>query len=180
MTDRAIIAPHIETERLILREFRLTDFDDFCAMLSDPEVTKHLGGQIPDRSHNWDKFARVPGFWLLLGFGLWMVEEKASGRIAGNIGFALFERAIDPPLPDVPEGGWVFDKWAHGKGFASEALAAALQWADLNLPNRGYCCIIDPENTASIALAEKFGFEETRRADFRGDETVVFERPANT
>jgi RimJ/RimL family protein N-acetyltransferase len=106
-----------------------------------------------------------------------MIEEKASGRILGNLGFSLFERDIEPPLPDIPEGGWVFDRWAHGKGYASEALTAALAWGDANLPNRGYCCIINPENTASLELAKKFGFAETDRASMRGAETVVLQRP---
>lgn len=178
MAERVIIAPRIETERLILRESRREDFDAYCVMLSDAEVTRHLGGAVPDRSAAWEKFSRTPGFWVLLGYGLWIVEEKASGRLAGNLGFGQFERPIDPPLPDIPEGAWVFDKWAHGKGFASEALAAALDWADSNLPNRGYCCIIDPGNAPSLALAGKFGFAEARRAQFKGEETVVLERSA--
>lgn len=178
MTDRVTIAPRIETERLVLREFRREDFDSFCAMITDPEVTQHMGGAMADRSLAWDKFARNAGFWFLLGYGLWIVEEKASGRIAGNLGFGAFERPIDPPLPDTPEGAWVFDGWAHGKGYASEALAAAFDWADAKLPNHGYCCIIDPENTPSLALAAKFGFKEVRRAQFKGDETIVLERPA--
>ncbi|WP_221892892.1 GNAT family N-acetyltransferase [Parasphingopyxis marina] len=176
MTEQAMIAPRIETERLILREFRREDFDAFCAMLADPGVTRFMGGVL-DRVAAWDKFARVPGYWVLLGFGFWMIEEKASGRILGNLGFSLFERDIQPALPDIPEGGWVFDRAAHGKGFASEALAAALAWGDANLPNRGYCCIIAPENTASLELAKKFGFAETGRASMRGAETVVLERP---
>jgi RimJ/RimL family protein N-acetyltransferase len=176
MTDRPMIAPRIETERLILREFRREDFDAFCAMMTDPEVTRHLGGTL-DRAAAWEKFVRSPGFWVLLGYGLWIVEEKESGRIAGNVGFGHFCRAIDPPLPDIPEGAWVLDKWAHGKGFASEALAAVLDWGDANLPNRGYCCIIAPENAPSIRLANRFGFAETRRAMFHGEETVVLERP---
>jgi RimJ/RimL family protein N-acetyltransferase len=177
MAEQVTIAPRIETERLILREFRREDFDTFCAMLSDPEVTRHMGGAMPDRGPAWEKFARVPGFWVLLGYGLWMVEEKASGRIAGHLGFGQFERPIDPPLPNIPEGAWVFNSWSHGKGYASEALDAAFAWAEANLPNRGYCCIIDPGNLPSLALAKKFGFAEVRRAQLKGDETVVLERP---
>lgn len=179
MTGRAIVAPRIETERLVLRGFQLADFDGFCAMISDPEVTAHMGGVADDRSAAWERFVRIPGFWVLLGYGLWLVEEKASGRMAGALGFGMFERVIDPPLSDIPEGAWVFDKWAHGKGFASEALTAAFEWTDANLPNRGYCCMIHPDNEPSLALAKKFGFEEARRAQFKGDETVVLERPAN-
>ena len=176
MTDRAIIAPRIETERLILRTFRREDFDAFYAMLADPDVGRFVGGVVTDRTAAWEKFTRAPGFWALLGYGMWIVEEKASGRMAGNLGFGDFQRAMEPPLPDAPEGAWVFDKWAHGKGYASEALAAALDWADANLNYPKYSCIISPENAPSLALARKFGFVETRRSQFKDEETVVLER----
>ncbi len=177
MTETVTRAPRIETDRLILRAFELDDFDAFCAMLTDPDVTRYLGGVISDRGPAWEKFARVPGFWVLLGYGIWMIEEKETGRIAGNVGFGQFERGMNPPLPDIPEGAWVCARWAQGKGYASEALGAALQWGDENLPNRGYVCIIDPDNAPSLALARKFGFEEVRRSTYRDQDTVVLERP---
>ena len=62
-------------------------------------------------------------------------------------------------------------------GIAGEAMAAALVWADARLPNTGLVCIIAPENVASLGLARKLGFVETRRAIYKGDETVVLERP---
>lgn len=173
-----MLAPRLETERLILREFRLDDFEPFVAMLGDPVVARHIGGPIVDRATAWDKFARVPGFWALLGYGMWIVEEKASGRIAGNVGFGRFERDIDPPLPEVPEMAWVLDAWAHGRGIGSEAVAAAIEWSEANLAETRYVCIISPDNPASLRLAEKCGFVETRRAPFKDGETVVLERTA--
>lgn len=171
------IAPRLETERLLLREFRAADFETFVAMIADPVVTQHIGGPILDRAMAWEKFVRAPGFWALLSYGMWIVEEKASGRIAGNVGFGNFERAIDPPLPDVPEMAWVLDGWAHGQGFGVEAVSAAITWGDANLPATPYVCIIAPDNPASIRLAKKCGFVETRRSPFNGEETIVLERP---
>ncbi|WP_299326950.1 GNAT family N-acetyltransferase [Parasphingopyxis sp.] len=175
--ERVTIAPRIETDRLILREFRREDFDAYCAMLAQPDVGHFIGGVMTDRTAAWEKFTRAPGFWALLGYGMWIVEEKASGRMAGNIGFGDFQRPMKPPLPDLPEGAWVFDQWAHGKGYASEALAAALDWADTNLNYPKYCCIISPDNEPSITLARKFGFVETRRSLFKDEDILVFERP---
>lgn len=169
-------APRIETDRLVLRAARLDDFEPFRDMVGDPEVTRHLGGPMSDPAQAWEKFVRIPGFWALLGFGLWIVEDKASGRVAGQAGFGLFQRAIDPPLPEIPEGAWVFARWAQGRGFGSEAMAAAFAWADANLPDRGYVCIIAPDNAASLGLARRCGFVETRRAPHRDEETVVLER----
>lgn len=174
-----LIAPRLETDRLILREFRVVDFDTFVAMIADPVVTRHIGGPIADRAAAWDKFARAPGFWALLGYGIWMVEDRASGRIAGNVGFGRFERDIDPPLPDIPEMAWVLDSWAHGRGIGGEAVRAAMAWGDANLPDKGYVAIVAPDNSASLRLAGKCGFVETRRSPYRGEETVVLERPSS-
>lgn len=169
------IAPRLETERLILREFRFEDFEPCLAMVANPRVAEHLGGPTLARDVAWDKFARNAGFWALFGYGLWVVEEKGTGRVAGNVGYGRFERGIG--LPDVPEGAWVLDEWAHGQGIGGEAMAAATTWADANLPDTGYVCIIAPENAPSLALAAKLGFAEFRREGYKGAETVVLERP---
>lgn len=173
-----LTAPRLETERLLLREFRASDFECAYTMSADADVTRHIGGPIIDRALAWEKFLRAPGFWALLGYGMWIVEEKTSGRFAGNVGFGFFERAIDPPLPDVPEMAWMLDGWAHGQGFGGEAVSAAIAWGDANLPAMPYVCIVAPDNPASIRLAQKCGFVETRRAMLKDEETIVFERPA--
>lgn len=176
MSERIFVAPRIETERLILREFRVEDFDAYCAIFANPDVAHFTGGAITDRSAAWEKFARGPGFWALFGYGLWIVEEKGSGRFAGNVGFGQFERGIEPPLPGVPEAAWVLDAWAHGKGFAHEAMSAALAWCDRHIGS-DQVCIISTDNRASLKLADKLGFRETRRAPFKGEPTIVLERP---
>lgn len=169
-------APRLDTERLILRQFRLADFEPFAAMLCNPLVARHIGGPVFDRATAWEKFVRAPGFWALLGHGMWIVEEKDSGRIAGNVGFGRFERDIDPPLPDVPEMAWVLDGWAHGQGIGSEAVGAVIDWGEANLAATRYVCIVAPGNAASLRLAQKNGFVETRRSPYKSEETVVLER----
>lgn len=64
----------------------------------------------------------------------------------------------------------------HGRGFAREAMAAVLDWADANLPGRRIMCMIEPDNIASIRLAETLGFVEIERAEYKGGATVLFER----
>lgn len=169
------VAPCIETERLVLRGFALDDFEACYAMTADPAVYRHLGGAPVDRAAKWEKFLRAPGWWQLLGYGFWIAQDRASGAVLGEIGYGEFRRAIDPPLADMPEMGWIFASTAHGRGLASEALTAVLAWGDAHIPGPVQC-IIDADNAASLRLARRFDFAEVRRAAYARTTVVVLER----
>jgi RimJ/RimL family protein N-acetyltransferase len=111
----------------------------------------------------------------VLGFGYWAVRERASGRFVGDVGMADFKRVMEPPL-DAPESGWALATWAHGRGFATEALRAVLAWGDAHLSSPRTVCIISPENVASIRVADKCGYREAHRTTYKGEPTVVFAR----
>src|SRR6516164_9863847 len=99
----AIEVPVIETERLKLRGHRVDDFARSAAMWADPEVYRYIGGKPHTEEEAWTKLLRYVGHWALLGFGYWVVEEKASGNFAGEIGFADYKRDLRPSLEGVPE-----------------------------------------------------------------------------
>ena len=170
-------APTLETERLILRAHRLEDFSDCAALWADPVVTQFIFGipQTPEES--WSRLLRYAGHWLLLGFGCWVVEEKATGSFLGEVGFADMKRAIDPPLGNTPEAGWVFAPSAHGKGFALEAVQAIHVWGAKNFQTPNSACLIAPENEPSLRLAEKIGYRETARSSYKGTPVIIFYRP---
>jgi RimJ/RimL family protein N-acetyltransferase len=170
--------PTIETDRLILRGQTLADFEASAALWADPDVARHIGGRPSTRDESWGRFQRNIGHWALMGYGLWAVIEKAGGDYIGEIGMADFKRPIDPPLPNVPEFGWVLAPRAWGKGYASEAVAAAIDWSQDHFGPTPLVCIIAPANTASLKVAERAGFVETRRAPYHDAETVVLERAA--
>jgi RimJ/RimL family protein N-acetyltransferase len=167
--------PILETARLRLRGHRLEDFSVCAAMWADPEVTRHFGRTFSEEE-SWVRLLRYVGHWALLGFGYWIVEEKSAGRFVGEVGFADLKRDITPSLGDTPEIGWVLTASAHGKGFATEAARAAIAWGETNFGQRGTTCIIHPENLPSIRVAEKCGYGEVRRATYKGQPTIVFER----
>jgi RimJ/RimL family protein N-acetyltransferase/N-acetylglutamate synthase-like GNAT family acetyltransferase len=167
--------PEFHTERLRLRGHRLDDFDAFAAIWADPVVNRYFGNPLSIED-SWTKFLRYTGHWAMRGFGFWALEEKATGRYAGELGFADFKRGIVPPLPEVPEAGWVLASWAHGKGFATEALRPVLEWIDSRAPRT--VCVIAGDNSASLRVAEKCGFRETGRAVYRDRPVVVFGRTA--
>jgi len=75
----------LETPRPWLRPPRPEDFEPFAAMSTDVEVMKHLGG-VPPRAVAWRNFAGMAGSWSLLGFGMFSLIEKTTGRWLGRVG----------------------------------------------------------------------------------------------
>lgn len=168
--------PVLTTARLTLRAHRAGDFADSLALWSEPAVVRHIGGAASSPEEAWGRLLRYAGLWRLLGHGYWRIGEAASGRFAGEAGLADFKRAIGPPFAGAPEAGWALAPWAWGRGYASEAVAAILAWADTALRAQRTVCLIDPDNAASIRLAGALGYREIGRVDYRDRPSIVMER----
>lgn len=169
-------APYIETARLKMRAHRLDDLDDCVAMWSDPVVVRFIGGKPSTPSRTWLRILEYVGHWSLMGFGYWAIEEKASGSFVGEVGFADFKRDVARSMRNVPELGWALTPRFHGKGYATEAVLAALAWGDAHLTAERTVCMISCENTASIRVAHKGGYREFETTDFGGEPTLFFAR----
>ncbi|TAM28596.1 MAG: N-acetyltransferase [Rhodanobacter sp.] len=170
------LVPVLETERLRLRGHRAEDHEALAAIWADPEVIRYMGGTPSSWQESWMRLLRYPGLWALLGYGFWAIEEKASGRMIGDIGYTDFKREIEPPLDGMPELGWALARDTQGKGYASEALTAVLAWGRAHFGPHRATCIIDPDNAASIRLATKAGFRFSHATTYRDDPTHVFVR----
>jgi RimJ/RimL family protein N-acetyltransferase len=168
--------PVIETDRLILRGHRLDDFKDCAAMWTDPGVVRYIGGKPCSEEEIWARMLRYVGHWRLMGFGYWAIEEKASGEYAGEVGFADFKRDIKPSLKDSPELGWALVSRVHGRGYATEAVRAAVAWGEERFGAAKTACMIHPENLASVRVAEKCGYQEYQRTTYKGQPTILFAR----
>lgn len=171
----AVEVPTLETERLKLRGHRVDDFIQCAAMWADPEVTRYIGGRPYTEEESWARLLRYAGHWSLLGFGYWVVEEKATGNFVGEIGFADYKRDL-PPLRGFPEIGWAFVSQAHGRGYATEAVRAVIAWGDAHFQSAPTACIIDPENLLSIRVAEKCGYRKFQITTYKGHPTIMFVR----
>ncbi|WP_345234947.1 GNAT family N-acetyltransferase [Hymenobacter saemangeumensis] len=172
--------PVLETERLCLRGYQLADLDAYLAIWQAPAFYRYLSPRPMVEEEVWTMMLRSVGHWALQGFGFWAVEEKASGRFIGAVGFADGKRHIEPSIKGVPEIGWVLAAAAHGQGYASEAVAAALAWGDQHFGGARTVCIMDPDNLASRRVAEKFGYREFARTTYKGEPTLMMERPARS
>jgi RimJ/RimL family protein N-acetyltransferase len=171
-----VAAPLLETERLLLRQFRADDLAANNALWCEPDVYRFVAGMPSAMESTWRDILQSIGHWHVMGYGYWAIEEKATGRFIGNIGFGDFRRAIVPDMNDTPEAGWVLMTAYHRKGIGTEALRAMLAWGDANLPHAKTACIISPDNPASIRLARKFGYQEVAQTTYKGDPTLLFHR----
>jgi RimJ/RimL family protein N-acetyltransferase len=176
VTEAFRTAPILETERLKLRGQRLDDFGACAAMWADPIVTRYIGGHPQTEEESWARFLRYVGHWASLGFGYWVIEDKATGRFVGEIGFADYKRNIEPSISGKPEIGWVLIPAAHGRGYATEAARAVVSWGDAHFGPIHTTCLITPENVASIRIAEKCGYRESHRTTYKGESVIVFVR----
>jgi RimJ/RimL family protein N-acetyltransferase len=167
--------PFLETARLILRGFRREDFASVYELWSDPRTVTLMGMKPMTEEDCWAKFLRSFGAWQVNGFGFWAIEEKSSGRFVGEAGFLNAKRAIDPPLP-VPETGWSFSPSVHGRGYATETVAAAIPWGEKHFGRVRFSAIIGHENKSSLKLAHKFGFAEVARTIYKEHPTIVLYR----
>lgn len=166
----------LSTERLTLTPAAVSDLDDLAALWADAEFTRHIMGRGLSGEEVWFRLLRDLGHWQARGHGNWTIRETATGAYVGSVGVLDYRRDIDPPF-DAPELGWGVAPAFQGTGMAREALQAALGWTDARRAEPRTVCMISPENTPSIRLAERVGYRPYGRADYKGAVVELFERP---
>jgi RimJ/RimL family protein N-acetyltransferase len=167
----ALEIPTLETQRLRLRAFRKSDYEDYAALNADPEVLRYLmgSGQEPwDRGRSWRHMAFLMGHWQLGGAGMWAVEHRETGEFVGTAGFAAPEG-----WPGFELAGLLARRF-WGKGYATEAGRAALAYAFTTLEKDHIISLIHPENRASIRAAERIGETLEGRIQHLGREMLCY------
>ena len=164
------------TDRLILRQPASEDHAALAAMHADPAVMRHVGGTPLSAEESWWRVLRTAGHWPLMGYGLFVVEDRASGRFMGLAGFATFRRGLGDRFDAWPEAAWMFVTAAQGRGIAGEAMRAAQTWFDTHIASERTVCIIDPANAPSLRLAERLGYRPTGQATYHGEPIIMLAR----
>jgi RimJ/RimL family protein N-acetyltransferase len=161
----------LETERLLLRPFRNSDHPAYAAMCADPEVMQYLGtGVTQNPMEAWRAMASMLGHWELLGYGMFAAEVKATGELAGRVGF------LDPPGWPGFELGWTLARQHWGKGYAIEGARACLDYAFGPLGRDRVISLIRPANERSIRVAERLGERLAGEVDLLGGKALVYEK----
>ncbi|MEU3553814.1 GNAT family N-acetyltransferase [Streptomyces fragilis] len=163
----------IRTERLVLRASEGRDRAVFVELLASPEVHTYLGGP-RDRGELERELPEVP-------------EQRAGSFVAEldgeMIGCVLLRRATGhrrPAAAGKADLGYLFLPRAWGRGYATEACAAALDWLDGELPGEPVVLTTRSANVASMRLAEKLGFGEVERFEAWDAEQWLGLRPPVT
>jgi RimJ/RimL family protein N-acetyltransferase len=140
----------LRTANLILREPQDSDLEGWAQLDANACATEFIGG-VKTRAEAWMGLATAVGMWRLRGCGLFSVLEASSGRWLGRVGPWFPEGAIGT------EVGWAMLPSEWGKGRATEAAEAAINWAVAHLNWAEVIHCIHAENAASISLAQRLG-----------------------
>jgi RimJ/RimL family protein N-acetyltransferase len=163
-------SPRLETKRLILRLPQESDFDAVASFMASPR-SHFVGGPSEDRFVMWRAFLAVLGHWALRGYGFFTLEHRETGAIVGRAGVVFHEMWPEPEL------GWhLFDDY-EGQGYAFEAALAIRAWAAREHGLGPLISLIAPENTRSIALAERLGARWESDIDLLGTRGGIYRHP---
>ena len=160
MTLGTPAAPTLETPRLRLRGWRPEDFAPYAAMLADDDTARVVTakGRGLTEAEAWHETVWLVGHWQMLGYGMFVVEQRGTGAFLGRVG------PLQPKGWPGFEIAWALVPGARGRGYASEAAWAAIDWSFGRFGVDRIISIIDPRNIVSQRVAERLG---ERRTDER-------------
>lgn len=141
---------HLETERLIFRQWKADDFQKMAMFFSKEENARFVGG-VKNSEDSWRLMATYIGHYELMGYSYLALEERTSGILIGTIGLWNSE-----PWPEPELGYWLLPE-AQGKGFGVEAGIRVKDYALNELKVDSLVSYIDGSNEPSKKLAVKLG-----------------------
>ena len=151
----------VETERLVLRPWRADDLDELAAIYGDPEVMRYiLDGSVRDREQTAVHLEKMTANWAARGFGLFAVEVRETGALAGWAGHAVPE--FLPEVMPAVEIGWRLGRPFWGYGYATEAARAALRFGFVERDLDRVISIRHPDNLRSGRVMDKLGLRFDR------------------
>jgi len=158
-----------ETSRLLLRQFTMDDLAPLAAMHVDPEVGRFIGGiKTPEQTRQ--RLEEWIGEYERYRFSKWAVILRSTGELIGRCGLSLEQ------IDSVSEWelGWTFARAHWGRGYATEAAAAAMQHCFHKLGLRRLISLIDPRNSASARVATRIGMAYERMVQWHDAPTQLY------
>lgn len=163
--------PLLETARLRLRGWRADDIDAIAAFFADEESARFVGG-VCSRRDAWRRLASIAGHWCLRGYGVWALEAKDTGTLAGWCGLWCPDE-----FPEI-ELGWTLMASARRRGLATEAATRAREFAFSTLRLPTLVSYIDADNIPSQQVARRLGAAPDGEVQIQGKTATVWRHPA--
>ncbi len=161
-----MLAPTLQSQRLVLRPMRDDDFAAYEALMASPRAA-YMGGP-HDRRAAWGMFCSDVAGWAIFGHGALMLDHRETGETLGQVGLNA-----GPLFPET-ELGWFLYDGREGAGFATEAAVALRDWAFAQLPLDSLVSYTDAANAASRKVAERMGAIEDADAPRPDPEDIVY------
>jgi RimJ/RimL family protein N-acetyltransferase len=162
------------TERLVLRPVDSGDLEPLQAIWSDSLVMRHMGAGTRDAAQSLKRLQELIEHQSRHGFGKWVAIERATGDLIGYCGIELYEGG-----PDV-ELGFCFARSAWGRGYATEAARAWLNYGFGALGFARVIGVVKPANTASHRVLEKVGMTKAGPIQLAGSDWLLYETRSPT
>lgn len=151
----------IETLRLILRPFSPDDLDEFAAINADPEAMRYIGnGKPQSREQTQIRLNGILNHYQQHGFGLFAMVDKTSGEFVGFCGLQHLDNTSEI------EVGYRLARRFWGRGLATEAARACLQYGFEQLGLERIVAVVQPANAPSKSVAAKIGMKYIKNAHF--------------
>ena len=160
----------LQTERCVLREIKVEDLERLYEIYAEPSITRYMEPLYADREEEKRYTeAYIQNMYGFYGYGIWIVEEKESGRIIGRAGLENREDG-------EAELGYMLAKEAQGRGIACEVCSAVLDYAGEQLGMEEIACYVRTGNEASVRLCEKLGFEWREEREMKGQSYQIYNK----
>lgn len=166
-----LVPLELETNRLILRQFREDDWMDLHQYFVDEVATKFTVGRAFSVGETWRTLSSMVGHWQIRGYGPYAVQDKSSGKVLGTVGFWY---PNDFPGPEIK---WSLARQFWGRGLASEAARKVQQVGLEYLPDIALSSLIHPDNQPSIQLALALGACYEREVELRQQMLHLYRHP---
>jgi ribosomal-protein-alanine N-acetyltransferase len=153
--NKGVVKP-IRTERLLLRNWSEADREPFAAMNADPAVMEHFSSTL-SREESDAMFQRLLDHISKHDFGPWVVEIPHITEFAGFVGLGV--PAFDWPFGPAVEVAWRLIPKYWGKGYATEAAGASLQYGFSELGLDEVVAFTTTSNLRSVAVMKRLGME---------------------
>jgi RimJ/RimL family protein N-acetyltransferase len=156
----------VRTARLLLRSVSLDDAQALADVYADPEVTRYV--RALDLAGTQAQLERFVGEWVSRRIGPFAVLDASTGEFIGRSGVKYW------PEFDFTEVGWVLRRDVWGRGYATEAGRASLEYAFAHTDLAYVTAIIAKPNLASIAVARRLGMAPLRDEVVYGTDCTIY------